>query len=186
MSEPATALMCARADGYVALREDDPRGMIQLRADLSDPAIADALSGATGADVPEPLGSVRGDVAEILWMSPDEVLLLLPLDRVGEMLSRLGDALDGHHHLALDVSDMRAAIRLEGAAVREVLAKLTPVDMGSLPVRRVRRTRLGQIAAALWLSDERTAHVLCFRSVARYAFDVLEISARPGGEVFPV
>ncbi len=46
-----------------------------------------------------------------------------------------------------------------------------------------RRTRLAQIAAAIWLTGPETAHVLCFRSVARYAFDVLAAGAREGGEV---
>lgn len=183
MSDLCSALQGARFDGYVSVFEAQPAAMIQLRADLSADAVAHAVHRATGATIPQPLGLSTGDRGEALWMSPDELLLRVSVDAIPEALTGLQDDLRDQHHLALDVSAMRSEIRLEGAAVREVLAKVTPVDMATLKPGTVRRTRLAQVAAAMWLSDEETAHVLCFRSVATYVFDVLAVSARKGGEV---
>ena len=183
MSDAATPLGQARYDGYVTIREDTPRDMIQLKCDLDDPALADALVRVTGAGLPARLGLSMSDTGSAAWMAPDELLLSVPRGHGAATLAALADALQGRHHLALDVSDMRAAIRLDGAAVREVLAKVTPVDMATLPVGTVRRTRVGQVAAALWLSGPDTGHVICFRSVGRYVFDLLSASARRGGEI---
>ncbi len=185
MPEPLTALRGAAFRGYVTVREDRPRGMVQLKGDLAGSAMRDALMVVAGASVPEPLRIVSGNAGEVAWMAPDELLVMLPNSSAAGAVQLLREALSGTPHLALDVSDMRAGIRLEGAGLREVLAKVTPVDMapGAFEPGAFRRTRLAQIAAAVWLSEPGTAHVLCFRSVARYAFDVLAAGAREGGEV---
>ena len=182
MSDVQTALRGAESAGYVTVREAPPRDMVQLRGDFGNAAFADAVRLSIGGEFPDPLTMARGDHGAVAWMSPDE-LLLFPEGSAAEAASRFGERLDGHHHLALDVSDMRAEILLEGEAVREVLAKVVPLDVAALEPGAVRRTRLSQVPAAVWLADERTAHVICFRSVARYVFDVLAISARKGGEV---
>jgi sarcosine oxidase subunit gamma len=55
--------------------------------------------------------------------------------------------------------------------------------MGALEPGERRRTRLQQAAGAIWLESNTEARVICFRSVARYVFDLLAISARDGGAV---
>ena len=85
------------------------------------------------------------------------------------------------------MSDARAVFTLEGegAAIRNVLAKLTPADLrpASLPVGEVRRTRFAQVPAAFWLAEEGRAELVCFRSVAIYVFGLLKNAAEPGSEV---
>lgn len=157
------------------------RGMVSLKVDLSEARVADALA-AVGGTSPEALAIAMGDVA-VAWMAPDEVLILTP-DPYGASVE-IAQALAGVPHLALDVSDARVETVIEGPRTREVLAKLAPVDLSpaAMPVGAFRRTRLAQIPAALWLSADDRAHVLCFRSVAVYARDVLALAARPGGEI---
>jgi sarcosine oxidase subunit gamma len=46
-----------------------------------------------------------------------------------------------------------------------------------------RRTRMAQVPAALWLADPETFQVICFRSHARYVFDLLCVAAQEGSEV---
>jgi sarcosine oxidase subunit gamma len=46
-----------------------------------------------------------------------------------------------------------------------------------------RRSRLAQVPAAFWMPDAETFQIVCFRSVARYMFDLLSIAAQPGSEV---
>lgn len=185
MSERATALRGDSFAGYVSISEDTPRAMVQLKGDLAADALAAAVGELTGADLPGPLAMTTGARGQVAWMAPDELLLLLPAGQGPDAAARLGEALGDTPHLALDVSDMRAAIRLEGAGLREVLAKAVPIDMA--PCRfepgAFRRTRLAQVPAAVWMSGPDTAHVICFRSVARYVFDVLAAGAQEGGEV---
>lgn len=183
MSDLRTALQGARFDGYVSVSEAPPCGMIQMRADLGHDVTAGAVRRAIGAGIPQPLGLTTGERGTALWMSPDELLIRVALQDVPEALDDLEAELRDHHHLALDVSAMRSEIKLEGAAVREMLAKVMPLDLARLAPGTVRRTRLAQVAAAVWLEDPETARVLCFRSVAAYVFDVLAVSARNGGEI---
>jgi len=115
-------------------------------------------------------------------MSPDEVLVMVPYETVDVGLAKIETALKGQHFLAENVSDARAVLFVEGLFAREVMAKLAPVDLhpDAFPVGRFRRTRLGQVAAAFWLSDEQTFEVICFRSVAEYTFNLLAASAKAG------
>lgn len=185
MSDPVSALGHARFEGYVTVEETGPHGMIQLRGDLAAPALREATARLAGLDFPDPLHGCFDGERALCWMAPDEVLLRLALSEVEGALGDYTAVLAGTHHLAVDVSAMRSTFRLSGPRVREVLAKLTPADVspGALPVGMVRRTRIAQVPAALWMRDAQSAEVLCFRSVARYVFDLLCCVTRPGDEV---
>lgn len=182
MSEAVSALGGLVQDGYVRVAEVGPQGMIVLRS--KGDGLAEALA-ALGL----PLPGIRriesaGDRA-VAWMSPDELLIWLPYAQVPQAVAALGAALAGKHHLVADVSDARAVFTLTGAGAREVLAKCCPVDFapGVFGPGEVRRTRAAQVAAAVWMGEDDTFTLVCFRSVARYVFDLLATLARPGAEV---
>lgn len=184
MSDLVSALDGATSQGLVTVRDLRPRGMVTLKGALDGDALREACAQVTGAAFPDALRA-SGEDRACLWMAPDEVLLLLPRAEAGPAVERIGTALAGIHHLAVDVSDARAVLGIEGAALRDVLAKLTPADMApaAFSPGMVRRTRLAQIPAAIWMRAGDRAEVLCFRSVARYAFDVLTQAAKPGSDV---
>lgn len=157
-----------------------PGGMITLRGDLGEvgPAAADL----TGAQVPAPL-SITGDgVRGLGWMAPDELLILLPVEEVAQALDRLSAELSGVHHLAVDVSDARSRFAVEGAGVRDIVQKLTPADLSpaEFPVGRLRRTRLAQVAGAIWMARETRIEAICFRSVTDYVETLLRNAAEAG------
>jgi len=185
MSNAVSALQGAEYEGYVTVREMGLRGMITLRGDLASTPLKKAVKAATGFDVPKQRG-FHGDASgSVVWMSPDELLLLMPYSEVGGTLLDIEATLKGKHFLAVNMSDARAMFSLEGDAVREVIAKLCPVDMalGAFGPGQIRRTRMAQIAAAFWMTSETRVEIVCFRSVAQYAFDLLCDAAEPGGEV---
>jgi sarcosine oxidase subunit gamma len=185
MSEPATALGGAAFEGLIRVAELPPRGMITLKGDLASAKLRKTASGLAGVDFPSTRGaSVKGDNG-ILWMAPDEILILLPRDKAAAGAMQLSADLGGSHHLAVDVSDARSLFRLEGAAAREVLAKLTPADLhpDAFGPGEVRRTRLAQVAAAFWMPDAQTVDLIAFRSVAVYVFDLLSAAADPAARV---
>ena len=179
MSDAITALQARETHGSVQVSDAGLRGMITLRGDLAKmkPVAKDlglAVPGMREA-------SFKGDTG-ILWMSPDEVLILLPYCEVAATLDKIAKAMKGQHHLAVNVSDARALLTVQGPFAREVMAKLAPVDLhpDAFGPGQVLRTRLGQIAAAFWMTDAQTFQVICFRSVAEYAFDLLAASAAAG------
>ena len=46
-----------------------------------------------------------------------------------------------------------------------------------------RRTRLAQVPAALWMTEDDSFQIICFRSVAQYVFDLLCVAAQDGSKV---
>lgn len=185
MSSAISALPGAVYDGYVHVAEAGLTGMITLRGDLSDEAFQKAVKKAHKMDVPDQRAIVFKGAKGAAWMSPDELMIFVEYKEAAKTVAALEKALKGQHFLAVDVSDARAMFALSGAGVREVMAKLCPVDMapGAFGPGQIRRTRLAQIPAALWMPKEGEVRVICFRSVAQYAFDLLKDAARPGSEV---
>lgn len=182
MSNLVSALDGKVEVGDVTVQELGLRGMITLRGDLSNAALQKVSKELTGVSFPSQGEAFASGDHGLAWMSPDEILVMVPHEDVSSALETIHKALSGLHFLAVDVSDARAVLRVQGAFAREVIAKLAPADLhpDSFPVGRFRRSRLGQVAAAFWLSDEDTFDVICFRSVAGYTFDLLAASAKAG------
>lgn len=173
----------APANLAVTVEEAPLVGMITLRGDLASPAMAAAVSKACGAAIPAQRRFEQGTGADIaVWMSPDELLLLVPYAEAETRAQAASAELAGEPHLAVNVSDARAVIRVSGAGAREVLAKGAPVDLSAaaFSVGDVRRTRIETIAAGVWMtSDNPDAFtVVCFRSVSAHLWMWLTESAR--------
>lgn len=181
MAEAVSALPGAVAPGWVTVRDLGLVGMISLRGDLDNAALRAVVEEVTGQQVPPPGQIYVHQMRGAAWMSPDEVLLLVPCAEAQAICARIDAGLAGQHHLAANVSDARAVIAVEGAGAAEVLAKLAPVDLhpDHFAPGQFRRTLMGQIAAAFWRDDARFV-VICFRSVAEYAFALLAQSAKDG------
>lgn len=170
------------AEALATITEIAAPGMIQIRADLE--RAGDAIAEAAGLAIP---GQTRFSAAGdrwLGWMSPDELLLILPRAEVAEALAALTDALTGEHALVLDVSDMRTGFDVIGEGADEALAKLAPVDFAQLAGDGVRRTRLAQVSCAMWPVSG-GYRVVGFRSVADYMRGLLQGAARPGTTLAP-
>ncbi len=185
MSDLTTALDGASFDGLVKVEELHAQGMITLRGDFGDPGFVSAVAGVAEVSMPSQRGAVVKGRHGLLWMSPDELLLLCTYAEAPNLAAKLEAALAGQHCLVANVSDARACFTLNGAYTREVLAKLAPVDMSkdSFGIGEVRRTRIAQVAAAFWLTSDEGAQIVCFRSVAEYVFNLLKAASAPGSEV---
>ncbi len=184
MSKAVSALGGVSHKGFATVAEAGLRGMITVRGDLASAAMKKAVKAATGTAVPAQRRiEISGDRAAA-WMSPDELLILVPYEAAQATVAALEQALAGSHHLVADVSDARAVFTIGGARAEEVLMKLCPVDVATLAPGEIRRTRAAQVAAAFWKSGEEEFTLVSFRSVAGYVMGLLETASRAGSELF--
>ncbi len=165
----------------VSIREITERGMLDLRGLASDPAFMAAAKSVLGVDLPvKPRTSAAWGDVKVLWLSVDQWLVLSSRAKAHELLANLRDALKGIHSLVVDVSDMRAVIRLEGEGCREVIMKGTSLDL--LDPEYVqgccRRMRYAEIAALLDVVEDDVFDIYVFRSYAHYTWNFLCATAK--------
>ena len=170
----------------IDLREIKDRGMVDLRGIASDKKFMAAAKKILGLDLPKtPRSSVYWGDVKALWLSIDQWLILCPRAKAAELAAALTAELGVIHSLAVDVSDMRAVLRLEGEGVREVLLKGSSLDLlsGDYGPGAVRRMRYAEIAALLHVVEETVFDLYVFRSYADYAWDFLLATAREASRV---
>lgn len=183
MSNAVSALngKVATANG-VTVRDCGLQGMISMRGTFEDENFFTVLSHIIGLEIPDVRTIVSNGDRSVAWMSPDELLVLVPYADVNGIVAQIEEALQGSHFLAVNVSDARSLIAVEGEGAAEVIAKNVPVDLsaGAFGEGMVRRTRMAQVAAAVWCDGTNSYKVICFRSVSTYVFDLLAQSAKDG------
>jgi sarcosine oxidase, subunit gamma len=170
----------------IDLREIKDRGMIDLRGNASDKKFMAAAKKALGFELPKtPRTSVSWGDVKALWLSIDQWLILCPRAKAAELTAALTAELGSIHSLAVDVSDMRAVIRLEGEGVREVLLKGSSLDLRGDDYKpgAVRRMRYAEIAALLHVVEDTVFDLYVFRSYADYAWDFLLATASEASKI---
>ncbi len=171
---------------YVSMREISERGMIDLRGLATDRKFMVAAKSILGLDLPkQPRSSASWGDVKVLWLSPDQWLITCARAKAQALADDMATALAGLHALCVNVSDMRAVIRLEGERSREVVMKGATLDLtdGNYPPGTVRRMLFAEVAALLHVVEENTIDIYVFRSFADYAWEFLLKAARKGSEV---
>ena len=147
-------------------------GQINLRGRPSDTAFLAAAGSVLDCRLPVSPNTVQtaGDLT-VLWLGPDEWLVLTPPGAEAAIIARLREALAGIHAAVTDVSGNLARLRLAGNHARDVLAKGCSLDL------HPRRFQPGQCAQTLILRcgiilhqiDDRPSYdLLPRRSFAEY------------------
>ena len=184
--ESALAGISVPTNLAVSLREIPDRGMIDLRGLTSDRKFLGAAKEVLGVALPkEPRTSVAWGDIKVLWLSTDQWLILCPRTKTAELLASLRSALTGIHSLAVEVSDMRAVIRMEGDGCAEVLMKGTSLDLLSpdYAAGTCRRMRFAEVAALLHVVEDDIFDIYVFRSYAHYVWEFLNVAAREPARV---
>jgi sarcosine oxidase subunit gamma len=170
----------------IELREITDRGMIDVRGHTNDKKFMAAAKKVLGIDLPKtPRTSVSWGDVKALWLSVDQWLILCSRAKAVELVAALKAELGSIHSLIVDVSDMRAVLRLEGEGVREVLLKGSSLDLLSddYAPGTVRRMRYAEIAALLHVVEDTVFDIYVFRSYADYAWDFILATARAPAKV---
>ena len=152
-----------------------------LRGRRDDKAFVDAVAKAAGTEPPAASGTVAtaGDRA-VLWLGPDEWLVVTPAGEETAVAGALNAALAGMRASATDVTDNYTTVRIAGPKARWVLAKGWAVDLhpGSFGPGRVAQSSLALANAILrQTTDEPGFEILVRPSFAKYLWDWLTDAA---------
>ena len=154
------------------LREVPFLAQVDLRVDPADAAALDGVAAVLGFRLPlGPTTAAGSEAGRVLWLGPDEWLVLAPPGagaRLEEALrSALGDAVGA----VVDVSANRTTLELWGPRARPALESGCPIDLHprSFGPGRVVQTLLGRANVILGqLTDEPRYQVLVRPSFAAY------------------
>ncbi len=121
-------------DATVWLREEPFRTQIVLRGNADKKPFRDSVESAVGCALPREPNSVTGptdlnDGTRILWLGPDEWLLVAPVGNEQQLMETLADTLTKFHAAAVDVSESRTVLSVGGPSASEALAKGCSLDL---------------------------------------------------------
>lgn len=147
----------------------DP-AMLSLRGDAVDAAFARAVGGALGALLPRANRFVESAGWTILWLGPDEWMLVGDQPDAAPMVAALESALKGQHATVTDVSGNRVVVRIEGPGARDLLAGGCSLDLDprAFATGQAASTLFARAGVLLVCRAEHIIDVLPRRSFAPY------------------
>lgn len=172
-------------DAGVVLCERVVVTQLAVRGDAADSDFTSGVAQVLGVEPPvEPKTAHRKGDRTILWLGPDEWLVVAASDDSTTLAAALAGALADVHHALADVSHSRTIIGLEGVYARDVLMKGTNVDLHPrvfTPGNCI-QAHLGRCHMLLHHVDDGPAYdVYVHRSFAVYAWRWLSDASREYG-----
>jgi sarcosine oxidase subunit gamma len=165
----------------VVMREHPHRTMVTLRGDGDDEAFRAAVTDTVGIEPPRtPMTSAASGTRSILWMGPNEWLVVAPPEARESLPGRLASALAGQHAAAVEGGESMTVIELSGPGAPDVIAKGCTIDLhpNVFGPGRVVRTLLAKTGIILHQIDETPSYeITVHRSFADYAWRWLEDAA---------
>jgi sarcosine oxidase subunit gamma len=161
----------------VAIREIPFVTQINLRVDPKDTELLRRLQPALGFDLPlTPNTTAEGGDRRVLWLGPDEWLLVAPQGQAASLERDMRDAFAGAFGSIADVSANRTVLEVAGPGAVDLLAQGIPIDLYP------RAFRAGQCAQTLLAKaqviierrgDQPSFHLYVRASFAGYVADWL-------------
>ena len=176
MAEPSLSRSRLESD-RIAIIEREPIACVNLRGQPGDVRFMRAVSSVT--DVPPPLEActaVSGLFGSILWLGPDEWLVVSESQAGEEIAARLRQALRGIASAVTDVSDARVVYTVSGENARDLLAKGCSIDLHprAFGPGRCVQTLLAKAAVLIHARALQSFEIHVARSFADYAWAWLE------------
>ena len=163
--------------------------MLNLRGDPANAEFMASVETALGVALPvkDNTAASAGDV-KILWLGPDEWLVLGPPGNEAGLEKNLAEAVGPHGGYVTDVSESRTVIVVSGVKARGVLAKGCPLDLHPLVFGpdACAQSLVGGVNVALYRADAGPAdpprfELIVVRSFADFLWRFLEDAAQEYG-----
>jgi sarcosine oxidase subunit gamma len=175
LAHRAADLALAGGDS-VRVVEEPFLAQVNLRAHPDDP-VAARVGAELGCTLPLRPGRVHdGGEVSVLWLGPDEWLVVGPDGSASRLVGGMWRAVAGSHGSVVDVSANRTTVRLSGVAARGVLESACSIDLHprAFAAGSCAQTLLGRSEVVLWQFDDEPGYrILVRNSFACYLADVL-------------
>jgi len=156
-------------------------GYISVRGAFADPAFVGKVTSVTGVPLPvEPCSFAMSNGIKVLWLSPDEWMIVCARHRLRDILGGLRSRLEGIRSQVADNSGGYTQVLLQGRNALEVLQHASVYDFASLASGRVVGTTFGKSSVYAHRTDEGFC-LLMRRSFADYIWRYLVRAAAPYG-----
>ena len=181
MLDLTTARTAPLADGKliddIGLTAAPPAARFILRGIDAVPAASAAL----GLTIPtKPMSSATSGDRSVLWLGPDEWLLLAPADQTTSLAEQLSTALAGTACALVDVSHRQTALLMDSPDAAVLLNAGVPLDLSinAFPVGMVARTIYDKAEITLWRTGPQSFRIEVWRTFAPYVLALLQVAAR--------
>ena len=172
----------------VQLSERASMGHVNLRGEPFDEAFLKTAEDVLGVGLPlEPNTVAESPDVTVLWLGPNEWLLLTSPDKQYEIVGALRNSLDNLFTAISDVSGGQTIINVRGPHARDVLSKSCTLDLhprvfGPL---QCAQTNIAKATATIQQLDEAPSYdIIVRRSFADYLARWLKDAAREYGIAF--
>jgi sarcosine oxidase subunit gamma len=156
----------------VKLAEVPFKTQLTLRGNADEKTFVDGVKRALGVALPTKANTVnsKGEI-DILWMGPDEWLILAPEGEATRLMSTLKVMLSDQLIALVDVSDNRTMLTLSGSASWDVLNKGAHLDFHPRSWKKgmIAQSTYGRAQVIFWQSgNEPEFRLLVRNSFAEY------------------
>ncbi|WOH37386.1 sarcosine oxidase subunit gamma family protein [Thalassotalea fonticola] len=156
--------------GGIVLHEAAFLGHLNLRGNAQDVEFLAGVQEALGVALPvTPCSSAKSDLAQIMWLAPDEWLIVVASGSEYDVEQKLRSYLKGHFAVS-DISGAQTILELSGSNVVELMKKSTGYDLhlDSFPVGKVIGTTFAKAGAHILRVSENKFQLVVRRSFSDY------------------
>ena len=158
------------AGGGVLLHESKYLGHLNLRGNAQDVDFLSGIKKIFGIDLPTaPCTSATGELAQIIWLAPDEWLVMVGSGSEYDVELKLRAQLKGHFAVS-DISGAQTILELSGSHVIELMKKSSGYDfhLESFPIGKVVGTTFAKAGAHILRLEENKFQLVIRRSFSDY------------------
>jgi sarcosine oxidase subunit gamma len=172
-------------ESNVSIEEVTNFGMVSVKVNLSDNKVRQIIQSISRTQCPQ-IGKIsNGQKMSVGWMSTDEYAIFSESSDAIKLVDRIGSKLKKFDHLCLNMSDSRRCFHLKGKGWREVISKGTPANLSPKAFGKgvLRRTRIANVAVAIWSFNETEAFIIAMTSVSDFILEWLNNASLETGRI---
>jgi len=160
------------SSGGIVLHEKKLMGHLNLRGNCADAEFLAGVQAVLGLALPIiPCSSALSEHTQIMWLAPDEWLIIVASGTEYDVEQKLRGALTGHFAVS-DISGAQTLLELSGSHVTDLMKMSTGYDLHleSFPVGKVVGTTFAKAGAHILRVSEDTFQLVIRRSFSDYVW----------------